>query len=63
MGINVNEIMGQVAKELSELTDDKFHSLIEEARCGELRWLLEYGWNPDLDEFFEYKECYKHMWE
>jgi len=53
----------KVAKEIAHMPDEEFLKLYEQSLCGELRWLIEYGWNPDLDEFDQWKLCFRHMWE
>jgi hypothetical protein len=53
----------KVFDEMLEMDQKDFDLMIKEAMCGELRWLLEYAWNPDLCQYAEYKLCFRHMWE
>ncbi len=52
-----------IIKEVRNMTDAEFDAAMDEAECGDLRWALEYAWNPQLDEFAQWKVCFKHMWE
>ena len=53
----------EATEQILNMPEEKFQRALEEAECGDLRWALEYGWNPDLDGFDQWKLCFRHMWE
>lgn len=52
-----------IQNEILNMTDTEFDTAIEQARCGDLRWSLEYAWNPELCKYLQWRICYRYMWE
>lgn len=57
------EDFDRIIEEIENMTDVEFRRHFEDARCGELRWLLEYAWDSELDEYLEWRLCFRQMWE
>ena len=55
--------LAEVTKDIMNMSDEEFQAAMEEAECDDLRWLLEYAQNPFLEEYAQWRVCYRHMWE
>ena len=60
---NMKKILDEIAEEMENMSNGEFQIAMEEAECDDICCILEYAQNPFLEEYAQWRVCYRHMWE